>query len=349
MLPPMLRLSLLSAACGLVLVPAVAGQNDVARAVAKLTGGDEKSRARARDELLEGGKENATALVEMLEAGSLTKGQENRVLDVLADLGPEAVVATPRVINELKDVAEDDQERIGALLRGLAEIVPYSNSGEEALEALSARVQLIHKDSSSYVRAYSRLQLTPDAPVQEMLTWLQSSNPYEREFAALLLGARGHIAKSALPELIAVRDDKTRQPFNIGGPNWSHSSSGGSTSSVRRAAAIAIARIAPHDPEAVQGLRYLLVDGRRVERARAARSLAAFGPQAAPAVPGLIKSLHDHDPRVVREAITALGVVGPDAATAKWELQELTKHEDKQIAARARAALRQIEGTPPGR
>ena len=70
------------------------------------------------------------------------------------------------------------------------------------------------------------------------------------------------------------------------------------------------------------------------------------GAAAAPAVPDLLAAISDEDEdlRVIREAITAPDMVGPKAADAVPSLETLTQHEDRQIAARANAALRQIKG-----
>ena len=47
---------------------------------------------------------------------------------------------------------------------------------------------------------------------------------------------------------------------------------------------------------------------------------------------------------VARDAITALGMIGPAAKDAIPTLEKLAEHDDAQIAARAKAALRQVRG-----
>ena len=44
------------------------------------------------------------------------------------------------------------------------------------------------------------------------------------------------------------------------------------------------------------------------------------------------------------EAITAMGMIGPAAKDAIPALEVLAENEDRQIAARAKAALRQVRG-----
>jgi hypothetical protein len=56
--------------------------------------------------------------------------------------------------------------------------------------------------------------------------------------------------------------------------------------------------------------------------------------------------LRSKEPMVLREAITALALLGAEAESAVPQLEELAEHEERQIAARAAAALRQIRRLP---
>ena len=47
---------------------------------------------------------------------------------------------------------------------------------------------------------------------------------------------------------------------------------------------------------------------------------------------------------MIREVVTALGMIGPNAKEAISVLETLTEQDDRQIAERAKAALRQIKG-----
>ncbi len=64
--------------------------------------------------------------------------------------------------------------------------------------------------------------------------------------------------------------------------------------------------------------------------------------QGPPDVHILVAALGDSDVVVAREAITALGMIGPAAKDAIPTLERLAEHEDRQIAERAKAALRQV-------
>ncbi len=89
---------------------------------------------------------------------------------------------------------------------------------------------------------------------------------------------------------------------------------------------------------------YKLHEGDSVSRNRHALILAQMKSAATVVVPRLIEELMDQDMRVVQETITALGMIGPAAKDAIPALEKLTEHDDRQIAERAKAALRQIRG-----
>ena len=76
------------------------------------------------------------------------------------------------------------------------------------------------------------------------------------------------------------------------------------------------------------------------------RSLAAFaqaaGPSAAEAVPFLKQNRFDYPAEVIADTCTALGMLGPAAEGASIALEQLSENQDRQIAARAGVALRQI-------
>ncbi len=109
-------------------------------------------------------------------------------------------------------------------------------------------------------------------------------------------------------------------------------------------AADAMIRIAPNDPicSVAYGWR-LRNDATPARRAAAALRIGSFGERAAAEVP-VLRSMLTHDRKQVRwEVITALGMIGPKAKSAVPDLKKILASEDKGSAARARAALRQIE------
>ncbi len=90
---------------------------------------------------------------------------------------------------------------------------------------------------------------------------------------------------------------------------------------------------------------YKLHEGNHEERIHAALDLGQLQDLAEKIVPHLLEELTDEDVRVAREAITALGMIGPAAKEAIPTLEKLTEHDDRQIAERAKAALRQVRDT----
>lgn len=87
---------------------------------------------------------------------------------------------------------------------------------------------------------------------------------------------------------------------------------------------------------------YKLHEGDRGARIRHAQLLGQVKP-AADIATHLMEELEDEDVRVVQETITALGMIGTDAVQAIEKLNELSEHENKQIAGRAQAAVKQIK------
>ena len=104
----------------------------------------------------------------------------------------------------------------------------------------------------------------------------------------------------------------------------------------------AIVSIAPDSDAAVSAHLCLVRHGDAVQRFLACRRLGQLQCDAARCGRALLEVLTDPNPYVVREALTALGMIGPAAKEAIPALEKLTNHEDKQIAERAKAALKQI-------
>jgi len=69
-----------------------------------------------------------------------------------------------------------------------------------------------------------------------------------------------------------------------------------------------------------------------------------MGRDAAPALPQVLALSRSHDALLAREAVTVLGMIGVPDGAAIARLRELQGADDRQLAMRASAALRQLQG-----
>lgn len=321
----------------------VAQDLELDRLVATLA--DEKLDAVAMDRLIELGAPAVPRLVDELERG-VGLEVRMRILRVLAAMGCDAAAAAPAV-DRLFDFAGDPTygERI---LATLVQIAPHWPRAAFRLRV--ARLELPLPDEFSLaqrdrdaswlslgmrrVQAAVSADLHPQAPLQAIASLLVSADPAVRSVAADRLGQCGARAASFLP---ALRDVARRS-------NPAYSWLQGGETFVNRAARIAIARIAPDDPEAIPGLRDLSRSAERpFERVTAVMALGRQGKRARLAVTDLVQLLHDPDRRVVLEAITALGMIESGYGALEGWMRELTTSADRDVAARARATLKRLE------
>jgi HEAT repeat protein len=115
----------------------------------------------------------------------------------------------------------------------------------------------------------------------------------------------------------------------------------------RKPYAQAILSIDANGAEAVDAHVYLIEHGDSYERHESVKSLGALGTASPLGISSLLKVANNTREKAATryEAITTLGMIGPLAAPAIFVLRTLTKHDDPQIAERAKAALRQIRIT----
>ena len=186
-------------------------------------------------------------------------------------------------------------------------------------------------------------------PLREVLLIVQNQT-HRREVAVDALGRLGRAAKSALPTIAR----KLRAELGTARPRIV-SKAGGLRVTLGRSssrqgdefparASEAMIRIAPNDPLCAAAYAWRLAhDPTDSNRAAAALRLGSFGVAAAQEVPILRKALTDKSARVRWEVITGLGMIGPAAKSAVADLKKILAGKDKAAAARAKAALRQIE------
>jgi HEAT repeat protein len=229
------------------------------------------------------------------------------------------------------------------ILRTLADLVPYSDAqgnraainrmvqaGMGAIQAMSNEER--QQWSTEYQRFAGRLMVDPDAGLEAMIAELNKNQNYRREVAAEVLGRMGPKAIEAIPALAKGM----RRISNV-------TRRASRQDDFLRRAAEAMIRIAPRDPRCAVAYGYRLKHAKtETERARAALQIGGFGKAAKGEVRTLISALGDKSQRVRCETITALGMIGPDAKAAIPKLTRLSKSDDKALAVRAGAALKQI-------
>ena len=163
------------------------------------------------------------------------------------------------------------------------------------------------------------------------------------EAAAEVLGWRGEAAERALSSL-GVAYDRYRMEAAAAARVMDQIPEIALTRSrIAERIGDAILRIAPEASQAISVYAHRITKGDLSTRKDCALVLGRFGSEAAPAVPALVASLEWGRGALHAEVITALGMIGPAAKDAIPTLEKLTEHEDRQIAERAKAALRQVQ------
>lgn len=262
-----------------------------------------------------------------------------RVLQCFRIVGARAAPLSAELIERLRSVKPAEAP---LLLQTIAEIAPFDEDPSRHLDAaLAASKPFLTPGDQGFIdrlrgsiRLYVRLRTAlPD--VESCIEGLADDDPFVREFAAEQLGRLGPSAREALPALERTRVER-EHPRQARLPN--HSLSSNFDEMIQEAAAVAIARIAPHDPRAIPGFVVLLESPDPREQIDAVMSLgrarAAAGEQA------LRRLLKGSDQRLKAEAITALGMLESPVPATLHDLRNIATGDDPALAARARAALR---------
>lgn len=283
-----------------------------------------------------------------IEDTPLTRG----ALKTLGNMGPTAKEAYAVLF---ESVGQCEPKIYLTLLHTLADLVPYSeDKGNQAtvqvlVQASMGAIQAMDRDdrrlwSSEYQRFAARVKVDAEAGLEAMIKELEMNQPYRREVAAEVLGRMGRRAKTAIPALAnALRGQRvTRRTGRVVRRVTNRVSR---NDNFRRKAAEAMITIAPGDARCAVAYGHRIQhSGSENERAEAALRIGAFGKAAKSEIPTLIAALKDKSQRVRCETITALGMFGPAANAAVARLEQLAKSDEKAIAVRAQAALKQITG-----
>ena len=342
----------------------------IAELVNELT--NEKYHRGALDELIGLGRKAKESLTEQLRAElrgrvlSTEVNEPNVLLDTtVSDLLDTTLSNRMTRIVEALAATTVPPEDVPDLFRALADLYPYSRFdrgvGIESARDLDEILHELSPDLAARIltealRFMGRADsiLFYHSPQWLLNAYVNDGRALARLLSAELLADRGPSARSALPALrkaltashpkdLIVRPQDIvpsarLDPYSVG-------IEVSMDSEIHAAVARAMESIAGDDPSVAVAFAYrMLNDPLPAQRMDAAMTLGRFGPEAAEVVPQLREALGDAEMGVVAEAITALGTIGPAAKGAIPTLENLTEHEDRQIAERAKAALRQVRG-----
>lgn len=334
------------------------GEPGIAALIEQL--GDEETRKAATGKLVARGEPAATALLGLVTGGWQENSQ--RALQVLGYMRDHAELIVP----ELLPLRHLPAEGWPALLRAVADLAPYTRMDAwQVLSGFGADVQGVVAFSepelgveiyNETTRLSGRITVTSiraHSEIPELVFVLETGDSDSRALAAELLGYRGRSAMSALPvlrsALLKRHPASRRMTIGVAAPRPIPFRSNRVNREIHRAAARAMEAIAGEDTAIALAVAHrLLHDPDIDQRMDAAMALGRFGEAAAETRALLVEALGDQELRVVREVITALGMLGGAGRDGLPALQELTAHDDRQIAERAKAAIRLIGRGNPG-
>ncbi|MCA8965958.1 MAG: hypothetical protein H6838_18765 [Planctomycetes bacterium] len=216
-------------------------------------------------------------------------------------------------------------------------------------DALRLRLAWSILQASEYARGET--VLGRDADVDQLIAQLErrgDSWVYRHDATAQLLARRGADAAKAVPALLGClrlpvfRSKRTC----LLGQEAQHISCPTGPPDNRRCA-LAIVRIQPDGPAALEAYGYLVRHGSTRQRRDAEEAIRIRVDGAAAAVPHLVATLQGDDAAPLEaaervELVTTLGLIGPAAAGAATLLREYAGGADARLAAVAAVALARI-------
>jgi HEAT repeat protein len=321
---------------------------------------DPARRCAAAVALLRLGEPAAAAIAPLLADPAPADGEGYRAretaIEVLYHLGPAALPAVDALFACLKH-----KECQGLLARGLQVIghcVPWHPERRAAVDEALGMLWLRMDAGGPTIRLWdvmSRLQLDATAGLPTLLEALSHENNYVRQLAAEaverlarqgLEGAR----QSAIDALRAALAETPPMVFHVTG-RWGNNAGVDriarcdNREAVKVALSRALVAIDPTLPDTLLGHRDLLSHLDPRIRQETVRALALLGEKGGDVTRPLLYALDDPEPAVAREAATALGLVGNDDEAVRSGLRVAANGADAQLAARAKAALQQLDRT----
>ena len=317
--------------------------------------------AEARDEAFHKLVAMGVSTVQVIR-GRIERGEYTpRHIEALEAIGPPAVDTFPLLRARVVKNGEDIPELFRAM-NTLAVFLPRSGRAavfEELRDDLDHRLRHAvetqteewrHALAAEYVRAqdFQRPPLIDmDSSWEQLVDEIEGDSlvgTYRKELAAELLARKEPVAEDALPALLLrLRIPKTRHSFQLGIGTVVFRDVGPESN---KAYAKAILSIDPTGLEAAEAHAYLIEHGDSYQRRESVMALRGFEEMAEIVTLTLAGVAENPSEQAATryEAMTTLGMIGPAAKDAIPTLEKLAEHDDKQIAARAKAALRQVRG-----
>lgn len=247
-----------------------------------------------------------------------------------------------------------------AWARLCADLLPYAPASEREqagllAETVEARAVAFDKAlgadqlpalANQLARLWNRARVDANATLEALQQQLDEAFEQTREAVCEVLARRGAAALPAIDNLqhLLRRELLPNGHLKLLGEYYPM------RDEPRLAAARAMVAIAPRDERCVPAHAHLLGHGGADERLAAATALGSFGGKAVDAVPVLVAATQAEARPLVRGAIVALGQIGVvGGAPAVERLEALAAGGDKEFAALAQAALRQVRPAAPRR
>ncbi|MFK7738713.1 MAG: hypothetical protein AB8H80_00210 [Planctomycetota bacterium] len=318
---------------------------------------DPAKRRTAVRTLARGGK---PALAAMIAALADEKAPRQHVLEALHAMHAGAASALPVVIEILNDTPVHDV-LMESLFRTVATLAPFGTDEQREEVRRAVLLKEFVRDaravgpgvkprqkfrSRDIARLLHRLEIPRDATKSDLLGFLGAESPYTRELAAYHL--RNHSSPDVCQALYAAIVGKHPSRIEVAwalkeGVSGSFQYSEEHDLIIRIIAARSLVQIAGSDPVSARAHAILLDSAGLAEQRRAASALAriAIEVRDLEAVRKSLKvGLTGDDSLLLRELTVVAGHLPDLSSELRAALVRLSKHEDRQVAAGAVAALR---------
>lgn len=279
----------------------------------------------------------ARSRLQALRRGLLAQVLQSEELDP-STLGPGLAQHAARLFQLVQAAPELHIPTLAVLGRW----APYLGDRRERIQELIYRA--IKSQARAFARpgiamGYVRCMVSVQQPVPELIAKLEDPISPLRACAAEALGAQGVGARAAIPALLRAlaAEHPPRLNLKLGGR---YSTGYPGTPAVRAAVARALIRIAPEDRRITPAcFPFLHLETSTPFLLQAIHCMGLGGEAARPGLPKLSLLLRAENPRIAAAAATSLGMLGIPHPQALNNLHRATLRPEREVAAKASAAL----------